>query len=347
MTHDPALEWLLAKAPQAEKTLWLCDEHFYGEADRLPAGANHRYLTNRYDIARQLTRKGLHCDFNDFDFSAIEDQSQDAVIYRLSKEKPVVHHVIQQAARKLKAGGRLRIAGLKNEGAKSLLEYAAKTLGTAKATRKEGLAYCAELPVQTLTSRADDNYSQLQAHPKLDGYLTKPGQFGWQKVDAGSAFLIATLQAQEETFKAASLLDLGCGYGYLALEMLNRVLPAQPETIVLTDNNAAALRSAQANSQHLPQCQVIAADAGDEVTGLFELIVCNPPFHQGFQLSGDLTDRFLASAQRLLHPHGSACFVVNAFIPLESKAQHLFNRVVTLANNRQYKVVRLSNPSPR
>ncbi|MDO6747161.1 class I SAM-dependent methyltransferase [Gilvimarinus sp. 1_MG-2023] len=342
MKNDPALDWLLTQTPSHGQTLWLCDEHFYQEAARLPTAENHQYLTNRFDIAAQFTEQKLDCRFNDFDLSHIADQTLDTIIYRLSKEKPVVQHCIQQAASKLTIGGQLLIAGLKNEGAKNFLEQAAKTLGTSKATRKLGLAYAATLSKQSHSLPAKDDYTQLHAHPKLAGFFTKPGQFGWQKVDAGSEFLIQTLAQQNPAPAANSLLDLGCGYGYLALETVNKVLAKAPERIVLTDNNAAALCSAERNSQHLAQSQVIAADVGAGIEQRFDMIVCNPPFHQGFQLSGDLTDRFLASAQNKLAPGGAAYFVVNAFIPLESKAKTLFSKIETLANNKQFKVLKLS-----
>ncbi|MDO3386468.1 methyltransferase [Gilvimarinus sp. SDUM040013] len=342
MTNDPAIEWLLANAPTGGNTLWLCDEHFYNQSARLPNDHNE-YITNRFDIARQLKGADLPCHFNDFDVRHIADYSRDAIVYRISKEKPVVHHVIEQAAKKLKPSGLLLIAGLKSEGAKSILEHAAKTLGAAKGTRKEGLAYCAILSSQAEKISTSSNYSELRTHPILPQYFTKPGQFGWQKVDAGSEFLISTLESQTAIQQAGSLLDLGCGYGFLALESLNRVLTHRPATIVLTDNNAAALVCAQKNTEYLAQCDVIAADVGDEVRGQFDLIVCNPPFHQGFQLSGDLTDRFLTSTKRLLKQGGHAYFVVNAFIPLESKAHKHFEYVNLIANNNQFKVVELKH----
>src|SRR5690606_9948663 len=74
---------------------------------------------------------------------------------------------------------------------------------------------------------------------------SKPGLFGWNKIDQGSEFLIQSLPAMLGTMPRppASLLDLGCGYGYLTL--MTKDLPLQGR--VLTDNNAAALFTARHN----------------------------------------------------------------------------------------------------
>ena len=95
---------------------------------------------------------------------------------------------------------------------------------------------------------------------------------------------------------------------------------------------------------HQVNGEAILDDCAGQLEGSFDLIVCNPPFHQGFEVEGDLTDRFLAAANRLLEPSGKAVFVVNAFISLEKKAASYFQQVDTLANNRSFKVIVCASP---
>ncbi|MCV6626215.1 MAG: class I SAM-dependent methyltransferase, partial [Cellvibrionaceae bacterium] len=115
-----------------------------------------------------------------------------------------------------------------------------------------------------------------------------------------------------------------------------------------TDNNAAALASCEHNLQQLkalrPKLEtgVSAADCADRIEQRFDLIVCNPPFHQGFNVDNSLTDKFLNAAKNHLNQNGQAYFVVNSFIGIEKKAQQIFKRVETLANNKQFKVLRFS-----
>src|SRR5690606_23499197 len=163
---------------------------------------------------------------------------------------------------------------------------------------------------------------------------------GWNKVDQGSALLIAQLHKFLPSMPRAPerMLDLGCGYGYLSLMAAD--LPLKQR--VLTDNNAAALIAARANcAANSIAAEIIAADAGSELEPGFDLILCNPPFHQGFSIDGDLTDKFLTSAKRLLVRGGVALFVVNQFIPLERKAQELFSKVELVTQEQGFKVVSL------
>jgi 16S rRNA (guanine1207-N2)-methyltransferase len=187
----------------------------------------------------------------------------------------------------------------------------------------------------------DQDYASLRLvqTTALDFY-SKPGVFGWNRIDQGSAFLLDALPDCLKSFPLPpqSLLDLGCGYGYLTL--MTRDLPFSRR--VATDNNAAALLAMRCNADHYGiNVDIMPADAGDALDGLFDLVLCNPPFHQGFSVAGDLTDKFLRGTRRLLSPQGKALFVVNQFVGLERKAGAYFSAVDVLANNRSFKVVRV------
>lgn len=71
--------------------------------------------------------------------------------------------------------------------------------------------------------------------------------------------------------------------------------------------------------------------------------MCNPPFHRGFDVDGDLARDFLIAAKQKLAADGTAIFVVNSFIPLEKKLAGLFTSTHLLADNRQFKVLALKH----
>ncbi len=343
--NDPALQWLLQQ-PTSGTCVWLCDEHFYGGEQHLPAGEHHLYLCNRYDITQAIKATGRKAVFSDFADADLPERI-DNLYYRISKEKPVVHRALNIARQRLNTGAQLHLAGLKNEGAKTYLDKAAKLLGAAKNTRKNGSAYCASITLNERDTALDDcNYHELRPLARLPGFTTKPGQFGWQKVDEGSVFLLEQLKEHQALPSCDSLLDLGCGYGFLGVSAANELTSAPPARLVLTDNNAAAIISARQNLKgfKLPG-EVIAGDCGDTVNGCFDRVLCNPPFHQGFSVSQDLTERFVKSAARHLNPTGSAWFVVNSFIPAERKAKPYFKKIECIANNTQFKVLAFSEPS--
>jgi 16S rRNA (guanine1207-N2)-methyltransferase len=352
--NDLPLNWITQEltsigADKNAKYLWCTDEN---ALNTLPAALHHEQLlvlTNRWDVAEQAKARGFITEFNDFDCSGIADNSLDKIFYRVSKEKPVVHHLLDQAWRCLKPGGQLLLAGYKNEGTKTYIEKIAKLLGSGKNIVKNGPVYSAELSKYTEYDAAEllDDSDYRQPRPITQDsdlqLLSKPGLFGWNKVDAGSALLIEQLKELSplpNPFKTC--VDLGCGYGYLTIAAASLDICNSINHWTLTDNNAAALQLAQHNLQHNQlNGEVIAADAGKSIRAKADLVLCNPPFHQGFGIDGDLTDKFLQSAKHLLAPQGIALFVVNQFIPLERKAAPLFSQIKVIIDNGSFKVIQL------
>ena len=304
-------------------------------------------FSNRIDIANAAQSLGIDCRFNDFDFSSLQPQSFDGVLYRVSKERATSHHIINSAFALLKPQGTLLLGGEKNDGIKTYVKQAGQLFGNPVNAEKNGKAYIASIPLGLAQSEPlnDKQYAQLRSLQLSDtlNILSKPGIFGWDKIDRGSAFLVDHLPAFFSGYSNTprTLLDLGCGYGYIALCASQYGF----KRLVATDNNAAALRAATENLKQLAaiDCEVIATDAGDQIGEQFDTILCNPPFHSGFTVDDQLSVKFLNHTKRLLAPNGQALFVVNTFIPLEQKAVPYFNRIEVLANNRSFKLVALCN----
>lgn len=346
---DLASQWLIQQinTSTTERSIWFSDENLLPHLSML---AHHTraplLISNRWDIVQQASTQGVAAQFSDFDCTALADTSQDKIFYRISKEKAASHHIINQAFRVLKFKGELILCGQKNEGIKTYIEKAKSLFGCTVVAQKEGANYFAHL-VKNLAYDPDNllddsQYTQLRTIYSDDNHniYSKPGLFGWQKIDQGSALLVEQCQQLLLNLKKPpqSLLDLGCGYGYLSI-MMNSLIPAH---WVLTDNNAAALLAANYNCQvNKIAAEVIAADAGNTLTPGFDLVLCNPPFHQGFTIDGDLTEKFLTSAQRLMTKDGCALFVVNQFIPLERKAKKFFRGIELLTQEKGFKVVLL------
>ena len=346
MTDAPT-SWLIQQIIQHSnaQSLWFSDENVLRQ---LPDAQSwpHKpaFVTNRWDISQHARDLGFIAEFSDFDLTTLADSSADHIFYRISKEKPVVHHLINQAQRILKTGGVLWISGQKNEGVKTYIEKACALFSCSKKIQKDGMNYSSQLVKGDLRGELlnDENYHQLRACVQVNGVdvLSKPGQFGWNKIDQGSEFLISEvtqlLKTLPDTFEHC--LDLGCGYGYLTIASRN--FPIKKRT--LTDNNAAALITAKANCVRLEiSAEIVASDAGQQLKNKFDLILCNPPFHQGFSVDGDLTEKFLLNTQKLLTENGVAYFVVNQFIPLEKKAAPFFKHIKLIARNKSFSAFEL------
>lgn len=344
---DASSQWLLNTITQHSNCegVWFADENTLPLLTQLANSFQKLTLiSNRFDVAEAAKGRAEQVIFNDFNTDAIQSGSMDYVFYRVSKEKPLVNHLIKTAARLLKTGGQLVLCGEKNEGIKTIINRTADYFQDNAKAIKNGNFYYAFVTRNELltTATPDDNdYPNLRLTGDINGtgWLSKPGIFGWNKIDDGSEILVEQLlKYYQHKAPPEHLLDLGCGYGYLTLATSS--LPIKQR--LLTDNNAAALMAASANCQHhhLP-AEVVATDAGMQLKGTFDLVVCNPPFHQGFVTDGDLTDKFLQQAHRLLSPDGNAFFVVNQFIPVERKATPHFRHIEKLIQHNGFHVFRL------
>ncbi len=331
------------------QTLWIADENLLlHDVNQIGRPQHLQVLTNRYDVYQHCEANQLSAHFTDYDLSAITDSSIERIVYRVSKEKPAVHHVINESFRVLREGGELVLAGKKSDGAKTYIEKASTLLSRRTPAKKRGNTYLGVIRKSrdySAVARLDDKeYSSTRPIFELDGrsVISKPGLFGWDKQDQGSALLIECAEQflQHCEQQPQSVLDLGCGYGYLIL--CSRRWP-QIRMRWATDNNAAAVRCMQLNAQaHCLDVTVSADDCGQRIGDGFDLILCNPPFHQGFSMDPSLTDKFLHNSHKRLNAHGTALFVVSQFIRIEDEAAGIFHQVTQLGSDGQFKVLALA-----
>ncbi len=350
-TSDHAIDTLLEQLRKHQldttqksnqKSLWFADENSHLVMHSLGQHKdNVDVLTNRFDIHQSALHLGLTSIFNDVDFSET-DAPFDHIYLRVSKEKAVMHHAINQACAHLKPSGQLHIAGNKNEGAKTYIKKASILFTEKSAITKDKDTYSITLsqPNHEAESLDTNNYTALREIGQYNAMplFSKPGVFGFDKLDEGSLLLLETLKKEQiETGK--DILDLGCGYGLLTLG----AFALKAKSYTATDNNAAALIAIQHNAQEWREkIDIIPADAGKEIEKKFDLILCNPPFHQGFSVSGELTDKFLANTKKLLAKEGVAYFVVNSFVGIESRSDKKQLHIKTILNNKKFKVLKFS-----
>ena len=350
---------------QARKTngpqLIIADENLKGAPLHLLLEQNITLITNRFDVGEQAHAVGLNYHFSDFDFSPLADNYFDQVLYRVSKEKTVTHHIINSSQRLLKQDGNLVLTGEKNDGIKTYTDKACSFLnsysGNTAKPKKQGKAYISVIHNQPYTKQQhsdqasqeppldDGNYPQLRSCITVDNQtlFSKPGLFGWNKVDLGSAFLANYLPEffQRQGAESKQILDLGCGYGYLSL-MAGKHANAR---IVATDNNAAAIAACSKNfSEFGINGEVIAGNCAKNINEKFDSVLCNPPFHQGFDTDNILTQCFVDSSYQHLNQGGKALFVANRFVPIERCAEKFFKtkNIEKVAENKSFKLLILS-----
>lgn len=339
---------LLNNSAQQGPVLWIADESLSPQ-ELLAARPNENLhvLSNRFDLCATLRGIGHQVTLCDFEIAQTAPAAFAHIVYRVSKERPVVHHCINESLRHLEEGGCLHLIGNKDDGIRTHGRNAEKVFASPEHAKKHGDAYHILLRKLADDAASSPQWLDCKDYAKLRPctvgdfhFMSKPGVFGWNKVDRGSQLLGDYVHKHLPKKKdLGSVLDLGCGYGYLLLACAD--LPFSQR--FASDNNAAAFDAASASfaKAHI-DVQLSLDDCAQQLQTQVDWILCNPPFHQGFQTNSKMSEKFIQQMRRLLKPKGKAFVVVNQFIPLERLAQDIFVNIDVVAQEHGFKLVQLS-----
>lgn len=169
-------------------------------------------------------------------------------------------------------------------------------------------------------------------------FMTLPGVFGHGKLDNGTALLLENIPAPGH----GRILDLGCGSGVIGLTMKSRNPKLE---VTLTDVDALAIRSAELNSIRLGlDVEILASDGLEEVSGRYDYIFSNPPFHQGKRTDYDFAVRLFRDAKNKLTRDGQVWIVANRHLSYEEWATQSFRHVEVMVQAHGFKLLCMSQP---
>jgi 16S rRNA (guanine1207-N2)-methyltransferase len=346
--NDQSLQLILAAIEGVQSPgLLFADENASPLIPFLNGNAYLTVITNRCDLYQQAKQQSLNVIFTDFKTRDYPDQKFDHIFYRISKEKALTHHLINQAIQLLSSDGELIITGGKQEGIKSYSDKIKKQLEAQGSLKKFNSAYLGRFTHLSSDQQLDDNnYVEIRLinneSKGLKNFYSKPGVYGWDKIDEGTQLLLESLNLYLHKHKPQinTVLDLGCGYGWIFLNLDDYGFTS----ITATDNNSAAINCSIKNTEGLKTSVTIKpSDCANNIKEKFDLVICNPPFHKGFKHDKSLIEKFILSAKAHLNDNGSALFVVNEFIGIEKIASQYFITVDTLEKKNGFKVFLLRN----
>ena len=160
---------------------------------------------------------------------------------------------------------------------------------------------------------------------------TQPGIFSWDRLDPGTALLLATLPG----LKGRGA-DFGCGLGILS----RAILSSEAVTaLTLLEIDRRAVEMARRNVAD-PRATILWADirARDAVPGNLDFVVTNPPFHEGGAEDQSVGRAFITRAAETLRPGGALWLVANAHLPYEPTLRETFRSVTVAAQGSGYRV---------
>lgn len=271
--------------------------------------------------------------------SRLEYGEFDVVLCLLSKHKAEAQADIARGLGLLRPGGVLVCAGRGDAGAASLCRSVAKHIGTPAEMAKfhhrifwlcrgEG-----DLPAVCDAWAAADRLRPVAA---IDA-VSRPGVFGWDRIDAGSRLLAAQFGPQI----AGRVADFGAGWGYLGREILSRCPGVVSLEAIEADHKA--MEAARANLGAVETAAAVNCTWDDVTTadrlGPYDWIVANPPFHDGKDADVDLGRGFIRAAANALAPEGRLLLVANRHLPYEADIDACLRNRRLVAEDAAFKVI--------
>jgi len=180
--------------------------------------------------------------------------------------------------------------------------------------------------------------------PALDLTVWAHGRvFNTNRLDAGTALLVDALERSLPRASAGSAsgagraLDLGCGSGIVATWLARRGWATTASDVSWAAVDSTRL-TAEANGQRVTVVQRDGLGWAGEAS--LELIVTNPPFHDGAAKDSTPTLDAIADAGRVLRPGGELWCVFNSHLPYLRTLAESVGPTSIVARDRHYTVTR-------
>ncbi len=156
--------------------------------------------------------------------------------------------------------------------------------------------------------------------------------FGRDKLDPGAAFVIDNINSLPKKQQVA---DLCSGSGILGLAYLNK----HPESQVhFFDESYMAVDSSQRSCALNQQSNVKFSweDGLSNSQEYFDLIICNPPFHEEHTVGDHIAKRLFSDAKQHLKPQGNVFIIGNRHLGYHASLKKYFKHVETIAANSKF-----------
>lgn len=259
----------------------------------------------------------------------------DVVWLNAPRGRAWVQQLVMWAAYALKPNGVLYLTGPNQGGIKSYIQDVAALGGNAQVLRIKRRCRLAACKFKVQSSKLSDRGDTFSAVCRGQEYqcASAPGVFAQGELDDGTRVLIEAMQIRP----GDTVLDLGCGCGIVGLAAAR-----MGGRVYCVDHSAAAIETTRRTMaiNGLTDVTLLPSDCASAVreTVKFDLVVTNPPFHQGVGVGYAVAQQFIRDAACVLAPGGVLYLVANRFIRYDPLLSQLFADVATVYQDNRYRV---------
>ncbi len=268
----------------------------------------------------------------------------DLVVMRIPRQADYLRWLLQRVNHLLADGGRLLAGGMIKhlpDQSAGVFDRLVRTVEVSPARKKARVIVCeAGQPEGTVQ---DDWQGYRTEEPAL-ALEALPAVFARQKLDIGTRLLLPHVASEIRGLpRGARVLDLGCGNGVLGLT----ALVLRPDLqVTFSDVSSQAVLSARRNLQcNCPgaTAEFVHYDGVSPDSGHFDLVLLNPPFHEGGIVGDHIALALFRQVARHLVRGGSMLLVGNRHLGYHKSLRRYFSDTRQLDANRKFVVFRAGN----
>ena len=297
----------------------------------------HCFNTNfiDYQAITKKHREKVTCTFSSCYQSEI---CHDLVIIAFPKSKAELNFTLAMIAHCITETTKILFVGEKKGGIQSVPKLAKDILLNCQKVdaARHCILFIALFKPEKLSIKFDLQDWFLQYQLNVEGIeltiASLPGVFSQQKLDVGTALLLANLPEK----MSGKVLDFGCGAGVISCFVGKKY----PNTeLSLLDVSALALSSAQETLKlNGLTGTVFPSNSLSEVKSKYQHVVSNPPFHQGVKTHYQASEDFLSDINKSLKELGDITIVANSFLRYQPIMQANIGNTKVITKNQGFTI---------
>jgi len=265
----------------------------------------------------------------------------DLVLIRVPKNmsffEDLLCHLSNRLSNRLLPGAQLICGYMVKHQANTSFELLAKIIGETRTSLARKKARLIFARFEKANATPSSYPIQLTVPGFEHPFVNHSNLFSREKLDIGTRFFLEHLPQGD--FK--TILDLGCANGIVGIAA-KRLNPSA--RVMFSDESKMAILSARTNYAryftdtepaefHWTNC------FEDGVSGSVDLVLCNPPFHQGTTMGDVIARQMFDDAHRVLRPEGKIRVVGNTHLQYQRVLDRVFGNSEILATNSKFMIV--------